>query len=88
VETKEILEKLKRSVGRRVRLVFSDGEVLTADLSLLLEDEDAIVFDLLATNRPDKYEKSDKPPHIFAKIPDVVRCEPLEGLAGGAKEAH
>lgn len=88
VESKEVLEKLKRSVDRRVRLAFLDGEILTADLSLVLEDEDAIIFDLVATNRPDKYEKSDKPPCIFAKIPDIVRCEPLDDRAGGAKEAY
>ena len=68
--------------------MFLDGEVLTADLSLVLEDEDGIIFDLLATNRPEKYGKSVKPPHIFAKIPDIVRCEPLEDRGGGAKEAH
>jgi hypothetical protein len=74
----QVLQELKRSVGKKVRLGFSDGEVITADLTLILEDEDAIIFDLLGTNQPDKYGKPDKPPHIFASIADIVTCQPLE----------
>lgn len=64
------------SSNSRVRLTFQDGEVLIADLDMVLEDENAIVFDLVISNRPDKYERSDKRPHIFANISDVENCEP------------
>jgi len=69
---------LRQHVNKRVRLTFSDGESLIADLGLVLEDEDAVVFDLVASNRPGKYEKSDKPPHIFAKIGEMISCEGLD----------
>ena len=72
----DITEKLKMYVNSTVQLAFKDGEVLIADLDMVLEDENAIVFDLVRSNRPDKYERSDKRPHIFANISDLVRCEP------------
>ena len=52
--------------------------MLTADLDLVLEDDNAIIFDLVQSNRPDKYEKSDKRPHIFASLSDVFDCEPVD----------
>ncbi|HTE89983.1 MAG TPA: hypothetical protein VK639_13570 [Terriglobales bacterium] len=63
----------------RVKLAFRDGEVLVADLDFVLEDEVAIVFDLIESNRPDKYERSDKRPHIFANISEIVHCEKADG---------
>jgi small nuclear ribonucleoprotein (snRNP)-like protein len=72
----DIRAKLKMYVNSTVQLAFKDGEVLIADLDMVLEDENAIVFDLVRSNRPDKYERSDKRPHIFANISDLVRCEP------------
>jgi hypothetical protein len=70
----DVLEKLRLCLNSRAKLCFRDGEVLIADLGFLVEDEDAIVFDLVTSNRPDKYEKSDKRPHIYAKISDVTDC--------------
>lgn len=67
-----VLENLKLCLNSRVKLCFRDGEVLIADLDFVVEDEDAIVFDLVASNRPHKYEKSDKRPHISARISDVT----------------
>jgi hypothetical protein len=75
----ELVEKLKRCLKSRVKLAFRDGEVLVADLDFVLEDEVAIVFDLIESNRPDKYERSDKRPHIFANISDIVHCEKADG---------
>lgn len=75
----ELVSWLKQRVDTRVRLTFSDGESVTAALGLVLEDENAVVFDLIASNKPDKYEKSDKPPHIFANIEEIVAWEPLAG---------
>ena len=75
----EILEKLKACLNSRVRLAFRDGEVLVGDLDFLLEDESAIVFDLIESNRPGKYERSDKRPHIFANISDIIHCEKADG---------
>ncbi len=78
MQSRQLLNLLRGYVNKRIRLSFSDGEVLVADLDLVLDDEDAVVFDLVASNKPDKYEKSDKAPHIFAKIGDIVHCELAE----------
>jgi hypothetical protein len=74
----KLIDSLRKGVRGKVRLSFSDGEVLVARLDLVLEDEDAVVFDMLASNRPDKYEKSDKLPHIFARIAEITSCERVE----------
>ena len=71
----DVLEKLKSCVNSRVKLTFRDGEVLIADLNFVLEEENLIVFELVKSNRPDKYERSDKRPHISAAISDVMGCE-------------
>ena len=57
----------------RVKLTFRDGEILIGDLDVV--HENVIVFDLVTSNRPDKYERSDKRPHISGAISDVTECE-------------
>lgn len=76
----DVLEKLKTCVDSRVQLTFRDGEVLTADLNFVLEKDNLIVFDLVRSNRPDKYERSDERPGISAAISDVTECERVTGL--------
>ncbi len=74
----DLLTQLRGHLNTRVKLAFRDGEIVIGQLDLVLEDKRAIVFDLVTSNRPDKYEKSDKRPHIFADISDVIWCEPAE----------
>jgi len=71
-----MLEQLKEQLNKRVRIAFSNGEVVVADVFLVLDDEGAVVFDLVSSNEPAKYVKSDKPPHILARIADITSCEP------------
>jgi hypothetical protein len=75
VSVTDVLEKLKKCAHSRIKLTFRDGEILIGDLDVVLEDENVIVFDLVTSNRPDKYERSDKRPHISAAISDVTECE-------------
>jgi hypothetical protein len=75
VSVADVLEKLESGVNSRVKLTFRDGEVLIADLTLVLKEENLIVFDLVRSTLPDKYERSDKRPHISAAISDVTECE-------------
>jgi len=82
MRAEDIAVKLRACMNSRVKLSFRDGEVLVADLDLVLEGENAIVFDLIYSNRPDKYEKSDKRPHIFANISDVLGCEHIGSVSG------
>jgi small nuclear ribonucleoprotein (snRNP)-like protein len=75
MSTNDVLQKLKMNLNSRVRLSFRDGEILIADLDSVLEDENLIVFDLVKSNRPDKYERTDKRPHVSTNISDVMECE-------------
>ena len=74
----ELRSNLKDKVGRNVKLTFSDGEVLVGKLLIVLEEEDGIIFDLIKSNRPRKYERSDLRPSLWARISDVLTCEPEE----------
>ena len=71
----EMLTKLKMFANSRVRLFFKDGEILVCNLTIVLEDENLIIFDLVSSNRADKYERSDKRPHISTPISEVSDCE-------------
>ena len=71
----DVLEKLKTCANSRVTLTFRDGEILTGDLNFVLEEENLIIFDVVRSNRPDKYERADERPAISAAISDVTDCE-------------
>lgn len=70
-----IVASLRGNVGRKVKIAFSDGEVVVGKLVCVLEEEGGIVFDLVRSNRPDKYERSDMPPCLWADLADIVGCE-------------
>jgi small nuclear ribonucleoprotein (snRNP)-like protein len=80
VSIADVLEKLKTCVDSRVKLTFRDGEVLIANLRFVLEEENLIVFDLVRSNRPDKYERSDERPAISTTISEVTECERVHFL--------
>lgn len=73
---RNMMEKLKRLQDSRVRITFSDGEILIADIDLVLKDEAAVTLDLVSSNRPEKYAHLQEPRHIFAKVAGIVSCDP------------
>jgi hypothetical protein len=75
VAATDVLKKLKMCIDSRVKLFFWDGEVVICDLAFVVESENVIVFDLISSNRPDKYERLDNRPHISAAISEVTECE-------------
>jgi hypothetical protein len=78
-----LVDELRKYANSRVKIIFTDGEIVLADLDLVLEEENAIIFDLVTSNRPDRYEKRGKMPHISAKISDVISCEPMAESTDG-----
>jgi hypothetical protein len=70
-----LVEKLMRLLDHRVRFLFSDGEVLVGDLEFVIPEEDSVIFELVSSNRPDKYEKSGVRPTGLAKISEIVDCD-------------
>lgn len=75
-----LVEKLMQLLNRRVRFVFSDGEVLVGDLEFVIPEDDSVIFELVSSNRPDKYENCDVRPTGLGKISEIVECD-LDKLA-------
>jgi hypothetical protein len=70
------LKALTENVDRLVRITVVDGEVLTAKVLSVSEEDQDVVYDLLGTDRPEKYEKHDVQPayclefrHIASVVP-------------------
>lgn len=55
--TSEQIALLKANIDKQVRITAADGEVLVVKLILVSEEEEDIIYDLISTNRPDKYER-------------------------------
>jgi len=70
-----LVEKLKQLLDHRVRCVFADGEVLVGDLQFVIEEDDSIIFELVWSNRPHKYERSDLRPTVRGKISEILECD-------------
>lgn len=66
-------EILRGSVDSVVRVTCRDSEVLTARVLFMLEAEGCIIFDLLETSRPDKYERHDVQPAYMLRFDDIER---------------
>jgi hypothetical protein len=60
-----------------VRLTFTDGEVIVARRLDLIESDDLISFELVESSRPDRYEKTDEPLGLVAKLSELADCSPL-----------
>jgi hypothetical protein len=75
--TEEVLVILKANLDGPVRLVFADGEIIDARRLSVLEEEDLIAFELIKSSRPYKYEKTDEPLGLVAKLSELLDCQPL-----------
>lgn len=51
------IQLLKSSVDKMVKIHCSDGEVLVAKVLFVWDEYEDVSFDLVSTNRKDKYEK-------------------------------
>lgn len=66
---------LKENVDRIVEIKCTDGEVMSAKLISVSEREEDIVFDLISTNRPDKYEKLDQQPAYLLRFVRIASVQ-------------
>lgn len=76
--TIEDLNVLKAHIDQTVRLDCIDGEVIKAKLILVSEEDQDIIFDLICTNRQDKYEKLDRQPAYLLRFQHIQHVEPLQ----------
>jgi hypothetical protein len=77
-----ILQELKSLKHSCAKITFADGEaVVASDIYItgeIDEPENAFIFTLLHSNRPDKWPNLAERPTIYAKVEDVLTCEKLE----------
>ncbi len=73
------LDLLKNRIDRVVRIDCIDGEVLFAKPLVVTEEDEDIIFDLISTNRPDKYEKLDIQPAYMLRFEHIAHVEALPG---------
>lgn len=52
------LESLKAGIGRQVVLGFRDGEATLAEPILVSDEDSVVIYDVVWTNRPERYERS------------------------------
>lgn len=76
--TPEQIETLKANVDKVIRITAKDGEVLVVRLILVGEEEGDIIYDLMGTNRPDKYERLDVQPAFSLPFRAIERVEPCD----------
>lgn len=69
-----VVDRLKQLLDRKVKLVFSDGEEVVGCLEFVIEEDDSVIFELVRSNRPEKYERSDLRPTVRGKISEILEC--------------
>lgn len=72
------LRLLKSSVDKLVRIRCSDGEVLVAKVLFVWDEYSDVSYDLVSTNREDKYEKCGPEAAHTISFQDIVCVEPLQ----------
>lgn len=76
--TREQVDTLKANVNKLVKITATDGQVLVVKLIAVGEEEEDIIYDLVRTNRPDKYERLDVQPAYSLPFRAIERVEPCE----------
>ena len=62
----------------RARITFTDGEIIEAGDFSVFPGDDIFVYELLTSNRAEKYEHYDVQPAYTGKLSEIVNIEPLE----------
>jgi small nuclear ribonucleoprotein (snRNP)-like protein len=72
------LQLLKANIDRVVRIVCSDGEVLLAKVHTVSDEDEDVIYDLVATTKESHYEKRDEQPAYLIRFNDITRVEPFQ----------
>ena len=67
---------LEQCLGKSVRLDMRDGEVISARVRFVSRAEQDVIVDLLWTNRPERYERTDVQPAFQFLFEDIEWVEP------------
>ena len=66
---------LKGSVDKTVRIICSDGEILTATIHAVSDEDQDVICDLISTTKESNYEKRDEQPAYLIHFHDIERVE-------------
>lgn len=69
------IEMLKQNEGKIVRIAFDDGEMVVARVIDVSEDDEDVIYRLVSTSSPDRYEKTDLEPTLLASLQSIVSVE-------------
>lgn len=72
------LQLLKSSADKLVRMHCSDGEVLVAKVLFVWDEYSDVSYDVVSTNRADKYEKCGPEAAHTISFQDIVSVEPWQ----------
>jgi hypothetical protein len=75
------LELLKASIDKIVRIICYDGEIMTAKVNLVSEEDEDLIYDLISTTKESMYEKHDKQPAYLIRFKEIERVERLQQTA-------
>ncbi len=72
------VQLLKSSVGKDVRIICYDGEVITARVHWVSDEDKELSYDLISTTKESQYEKYDEQPVYLITFDQIERVEPLQ----------
>jgi hypothetical protein len=68
---------LKSSVDKMIRIRFQDGEVLIAKILFVWDEYGDFTFDIISTNREEKYKKNQLSAAYTINLKDIVSVESI-----------
>jgi hypothetical protein len=72
------LQLLRAKVDSTLRIFFVDGEIVTAKVVFVSDEDRDVIYDIVASNRPDKYSDSETKSAYLANFDDIVSVENIE----------
>ena len=77
--TEQDLQLLKASVDKVVRIVCHNGERMLAKVHAVSDEDEDLIYDLVATTTESQYEKHDEQPAYMISFKDIEHVEPFQG---------
>jgi hypothetical protein len=71
------IQLLKSSVDKSIKLCCIDGEVLVAKIIYVWDEYGDVSFDVISTNRPEKYEKYPSEAAHTINLQDIASVEAI-----------
>ena len=74
------LQILRASVDSALRLSFADGEVVTAKIIVVSDEERDVIYDIAESNLPAKYREGVAGSAYRARFEEIVSVQRIEDL--------